>query len=234
MPACAKLTKNSPIDYQYDYRSGSNRKARPAAFSVLAGGRNPSRFRGFGVVKWWEYGANNPVTFTDSTGLDVIFDNSWNAQHPAQRERLIRANDELYSTSPYARKAILDPLISNPNIKVIVRYRPNIWTKDPETGEMSRNYGLTHSPNSQYVKFNTDKDGNITGCRDGIIYVDLDSDLIARDGKSLKEILAHELTHALIDSMYPDVAKAVRSSWAPPGEIEVFPNQVESYVRNGY
>lgn len=69
MPACAKLTKNGPIDYQYDYRSGSNRKARPAAFSVLAGGRNPSRFRGFGVVKWWEYGMNNPVTFTDHTGL---------------------------------------------------------------------------------------------------------------------------------------------------------------------
>ena len=70
MPACAKLTKNGPIDYQYDYRSGSNRKARPAAFSVLAGGRKPSCFRGFGVVKWWEYGNNNPVRFVDPDGLD--------------------------------------------------------------------------------------------------------------------------------------------------------------------
>ena len=73
MPACAKLTKNGPIDYQYDYRSGSNRKARPAAFSVLAGGRNPSRFRGFGVVKWWDYGANNPVNRVDHTGLNPSY-----------------------------------------------------------------------------------------------------------------------------------------------------------------
>ena len=69
MPACAKLTKNGPIDYQYDYRSGSNRKARPAAFSVLAGGRKPSCFRGFGVVKRWLYGANNPVNYVDPDGL---------------------------------------------------------------------------------------------------------------------------------------------------------------------
>ena len=70
MPACAKLTKNGPIDYQYDYRSGSNRKARPAAFSVLAGGRKPSCFRGFGVVKRWLYGANNPVSLSDPDGLE--------------------------------------------------------------------------------------------------------------------------------------------------------------------
>ena len=174
--------------------------------------------------------STSPVTMVDPSGLDLIIDNSFN--NSWQTKTLSSSNDRLYAISKYVREGVMDRLIGDTDVQVIVRWKSNIRVNNKD-GSVTQAYGLTHSPGSDLVEYETDCDGKRRP-KGGVLLIDVDPSLAKKDGYSLELLLAHEYTHALLGIFYADNLMPLINSSADPNANEVIPNQTEDYVRQGF